>query len=280
MSRLPKIPFHAPLRRFILFIVLTAPMLLTNLPAQHVPGTKWKQRETKNFLIIYPESLSDDAAALSMVLDEVFMEVSADLPPKHRKKKWPLVLTDLGLVSNGYVSLLPRRSVWYATPGEDFTAVSDWWMLLAHHEGRHLAHFDAADQGFTHFLRVLFGDLGWGTGLVFGSPPWLLEGDSVYLETELSKEGRGRDPLFTQEMAIIAAEDPDIKYHEINNFSYKKHHPSVYHLGYSLISWIRQQYGDEAMREIYTRTARIGLPVIGIDVGILKATGKASPRRF
>ena len=142
------------------------------------------------FFIYYPESLSDDAAALSIVLDDVLKTVARDIPPKHHKKKWPLVLTDLGVVANGYVTLLPRRSVWYAAPGEEFTSVSDWWMLLARHESLHLAQFDAADQGFTRFLRILFGDYGWGAGIVLGHPYWLLEGDAVYVETELSREGR------------------------------------------------------------------------------------------
>lgn len=262
------------LRLLVLLSILTTSTCLIDLSAQYIPGSQWKQRETEHFHIIYPDTLSDDAAALSMVLDEVLKSVSSDIPPKHRKKKWPLVLTDLSAAANGYVSLMPRRSVWYSTPGEEFTAVSDWWMLLARHEGLHLAHFDAADQGFTRFLRVLFGDLGWGAGIVLGHPHWLLEGDSTYMETELSREGRGRDPLFTQEMALIAADDPEISYHKIANKSFKEHHPSAYHLGYELSAWIRQKYGDEAISTIYRYSARIGLPALAIDIGMVKATGK------
>ncbi len=262
------------LRLLVLLSVLTTSTCLIDLSAQYSPGAQWKQRETEHFHIIYPDTLSDDAAALSMVLDEVFKSVSSDIPPKHRKKKWPLVLTDLSVVSNGYVRLMPRKSVWYSTPGEEFTSVSDWWMFLARHEGRHLAQFDAADQGFTRFLRVLFGDPGWGGGFVLGHPYWLLEGDPTYQETKLSSEGRGRDPLFTQEMALIATDDPEISYHRIANKSFVHHHPSVYHLGYELSAWIRQKYGDEAISRIYRYSARIGLPVLAIDIGMVKVTGK------
>ncbi|RLW68499.1 MAG: hypothetical protein B6D68_03505, partial [spirochete symbiont of Stewartia floridana] len=253
--------------------VLITSVFSTTLGALHIPGTKWYQRETERFLLIYPKSLSNDAAALSVVLDDVLKSVSAELPITHKKKKWPLVLTDLGLEANGYVSLMPRRSVWYATPGEDFTATSDWWMFLARHEGRHLAQFDAADSGFTRVLHILFGELGWGAGLVFGHPSWLLEGDSVYQETALSGEGRGRDPLFTQEMALIAAENPEAGYYALSNPSYREHRPSIYHMGYAFNSWIRRQYGDDAMKTIYHFAARIGLPVIAIDIGMLKGTG-------
>lgn len=255
---------------YVFFIMIST----SSLYSQHAPGVKWKQRSTEHFLIIYPQSLSNDAAALSLVLDEVFNTLSSDIPSIRKKKKWPIVLTDLGLIVNGYVSLMPRKSVWYATPGEDFTAVSDWWMLLAYHEGRHMTQFDAADQGFTRFLHILFGELGWGIGLFAGTPTWLIEGDAVYSETQYTKEGRGRDPLFMQEMALLAKENPKASYHKIANPSYKNHHPNIYHVGYALISWIRKQYGDDAMKEIYRRTARIGLPIIGLDVGTIKATGK------
>ncbi len=257
----------------VILAILTTFVFSTTLGAQHMPGTKWYQRETEGFLLIYPKSLSDDAAALSIVLDDILESTSAELPITHKKKKWPLVLTDLGLEANGYVSLMPRRSVWYATPGEDFTATSDWWMFLARHEGRHLAHFDATDSGFTRVLHILFGELGWGAGFVFGHPSWLLEGDSIYQETALSEEGRGRDPLFNQEMALIAAENPETGYYALSNPSYRTHNPTVYHMGYAFTSWIRRQYGDEAMKTIYNFASRIGLPVIAIDIGMLKGTG-------
>ncbi|OQX29742.1 MAG: hypothetical protein B0D92_02095 [Spirochaeta sp. LUC14_002_19_P3] len=259
-------------RGLLLFFPVLWLTVSAALNAQHLPGTHWKQRETEHFVVIYPDTLSDDAAALAVVLDEVYKTITSELPPKHPKKKWPLVLTDMGVISNGYVTLMPRRSVWYNTPGEDFTSVSDWWMMLARHEGLHLGHFDFADQGLGRFLHIIAGELGWGAALVFGLPSWLLEGDAIYSETYYSGEGRGRDPLFRQEMALIAGENP--KYHRIANPSYREHHPSVYHLGYELALWIRQKYGDEAMQEVYRRAARTGLPIIGIDVGMMKATGK------
>ncbi|MCK5250983.1 MAG: hypothetical protein KAJ98_13515, partial [Spirochaetaceae bacterium] len=159
---------------FTLLLLISATLSIP-LFAQHVPGTNWMQRETERFIIIYPDTMSDVAAALAVALDDVLIDAGSRLPVSHKKKKWPLVLTNLGLESNGFVTLAPRYSMWYATPGEDFTAVSDWWMLLARHEARHMAQFDAADQGVTRALHILFGELGWGAGIVLGTPTWLLE---------------------------------------------------------------------------------------------------------
>ena len=75
-------------------------------------------------------------------------------------------------------------------------------------------------------------------------------------------------------MALIADENPDIGYHKISNYSFKEHHPSAYHLGYELSAWIRQNYGDEAISKIYEHSAKIGLPVLAVDIGMVKATGK------
>lgn len=255
----------------LLFISAT---LSTPLFAQHVPGTDWKQRETERFIIMYPDTMSDEAAALAVALDDVLIVAGSLLPVTHKKKKWPLVLTNLGLESNGFVTLAPQHSVWYATPGEDFTAVSDWWMLLARHETRHMAQFDAADQGATRVLHILFGELGWGTGIVLGTPTWLLEGDAVVMETTLSKEGRGRDPLFTMEVMAMVSENPDSDYFSAVNPSYKNHIPDYYRVGYSLTSWIRHEYGGETLEEIYRSSARIPIPVIGLNTGTKRSTDK------
>lgn len=265
-----------PIMVFILsFMAVGGP-----LHAQHVPGVEWKQRETEGFILIYPESLSDDAARLAGELDSIVEEASRGLKGKHSHRKWPLVLTDLGLESNAFVSLIPRRSVWYATPGEDFTAVSDWWRLLAVHEGRHMGQVDAADQGFTRFLRVLFGDVGWGAGLLLGTPRWLIEGDAVSVETRLSDEGRGRDPLFTQELKALLADNPGWSYNRVVNPSFRNHHTDPYRFGYSMAEWIRDNYGEEAMGEIFRRAARIGIPVTGLNIGASKATRRLPRQLF
>ncbi len=250
----------------VLLLLCSAVFSLPLYP-QHVPGTIWKQRETERFIIIYPDTMSDEASNLAAALDKALEDTSSNLPVSHEHKKWPLVLTNLGVQANGFVTLAPRHSVWYATPGEDITAVSDWWLLLAHHEGRHMAQFDAADQGATRFLHGLFGELGWGAGIVMGTPSWLLEGDAVVMETHLSEEGRGRDPLFTMEVMALVSENPDTDYLHAVNQSFKNHIPDYYRIGYSLSLWIRKEYGEDALEEIYRSSARIPIPVIGLNTG-------------
>jgi len=259
--------FRITVLLFSLFSLIVIPQLY----AQHAPGTRWKQRETQNFILIYPETMSEEVAELAAELDGILGEV--------HNKKWPIVLTNLGVEANGFVTLAPRHSVWYAVPGEEITAVSDWWMLLARHEGKHMSQFDTADQGTTRFLHTLFGEMGWGAGIVMGTPPWLLEGDAVIQETILSEEGRGRDPLFTMQFMALVNENPDTDYYHGVNQSFKNHIPDYYRVGYEITSWIREEYGEQALEEIYRSSARIPIPVIGLNTGTKRATGK-KPREL
>lgn len=248
------------------------------LAAIHPPGVDWKKRETHHFILIYPAPLSDEIAELSKVMDEVYQRVSKDIPPRHPKNKWPVVITDMGLISNGYVTLLPRRSIWYAAADADFIDSSDWLLTLGLHEGRHMAQFDAADRGFTRFLHFLLGEAGWGLGIAMAHPTWLLEGDAVYVETEESAQGRGRSPLFRKEMQLLALENPEGNYHKFATSSYKNLHPDFYRLGYEWIRWIRQNYGEKALVTIYEEAAQFPLPLIGLDFGFHKAT-QSKPKK-
>ena len=205
--------------RIILIISLLIPFPLA---AQHSPGIKWMQRETEEFILIYPQSMSEDAAVLALCLDELMRNNRESLPSPREHNKWPLVLTDKGLVSNGFVAMLPRSSVWFEAPAEDFTAVSDWQWLLAVHEGRHMAQFDASDHSTVRLFHILLGELGWIGGIGAGQPTWLLEGDAVTNETVLSEEGRGRDPLFLSRMLAFINDNPELSFNHAANPSYKK----------------------------------------------------------
>ncbi len=253
------------------------------LAGQHIPGIDWKQRETEYFRLIYPSDLSSDAAALSTILDSVALANAAGMPDSdisENPKKWPIILTDRGIQSNGFVQLVPKRSVWYAAPAEDFVSVSDWWLMLAAHEGRHIAQFNAADRGFTRFLHFMYGEYGWGAGVALGLPDWLMEGDAVVAETLLTKEGRGRNPLFTRKMEALFLQQTDLNYFSISNPSFRRHIPNHYYSGYELSNWIRQEYGLDALATVYSKAGSIGLPLLGITAGTKKATEKPPRELF
>jgi len=264
------------MRYRLICLFLLCLLSLKNLPAQHAPGIKWKEIETDRFIVIYPESLSDEVAKIAKTLDPILHSAQEGLVPKHQGSKWPLIFTDMGVSPNGFVSLMPRSTVWFAVP---FATESDWWGLLARHEGRHIAQFEYADRGFTHGLRKIFGDWGWGLGIALALPTWLLEGDAVLHETILSNEGRGRDPLFRDDFAHLIAANPKISYYSAINSSFRRPIPSIYQTGYEITRWIYQNYGEEGLTTIYENAMKVPL-YSGINRGAKKLTGKPIRKLF
>ena len=243
-----------------------------------LPGEQWMQRETEYFQIIHTATLSEKADFLAMVLDDIFETINADLIPAYPKKKWPLIISDVGMTANGFVALFPRRSVWYTSPiADDYISTRDWLLTLARHETRHLGQFDFGDRGTTHVLSILFGETGTAIGLIFSYPLWFIEGDAVYIESIYSNEGRGRDPMFLRNMALIALEKPDIIYSRIASTSLGEYHPDWYRLGYEIVRWLRKNYTDESISILAEKLPEIGLPLIALDAGMKKAT-KLKPR--
>ena len=143
-----------------------------------------------------------------------------------------------------------------------------------------MGQVDAADQGFTRFLRVLMGDTGWAASLFLSTPRWLIEGDAVSVETRLTNEGRGRDPLFTQELKALIVDNPQWSYNRVANPSYKNHHTDIYRFGYAMADWIRDNFGEEALGEIFRRSARIGIPVAGLNIATTNAVRRLPKQLF
>ena len=268
----------------LLLYVLTSETLTAieaplNMVLETRPGVHWLQRETRYFQIIHTETLSREAGFLAMVLDDIVETINADLIPQYPKKKWPLVISDLGMTSNGFVTLMPRRTVWYSTPiFDEYISTNDWLLTLARHEGRHLGHFDMVDRSTTHVLWIIMGELGTVSSLAFSYPPWFLEGDAVYIESIYSSEGRGRDPMFFKDMALLSIEKPGMSYARVASTSIGEYHPDWYKFGYEIIRWMRENNTDESIRIYAEKSPEIYFPLIALDAGMKKAV-KLKPRK-
>ena len=70
-------------------------------------------------------------------------------------KKLTLLLSTHSAISNGYVTLAPRRSEWYATPFQLGSDDGDWYELLATHEMRHVAQYGKlANRGINKIWKI------------------------------------------------------------------------------------------------------------------------------
>ncbi len=203
---------------------------------------KWRQINTDNFQVIYPDYFEDKAQRLTSVLEEVYKFGGYSLG--NSPKKISIILHTQTVQSNGLVAWAPKRSEFYTTPHQDIYP-QDWLEELSIHEFRHIVQLNKVNSGLPGIVKAIFGEQ--VTALVFGAylPWWFIEGDAVATETALSKYGRGRFPSFLMEHKAQVVEKGLYSYDKAYNGSYKDYVPNFYRLGYYLVGNSRLKYGTE-----------------------------------
>ncbi len=207
------------------------------------PSLKWKQIDTDTARIIFPAGLDSQANRIASIIHYLQKEKPVSLGDK--LKKVNIVLQNQTTVSNAYVGLGPFRSEFYLTPfaGNFDEGSVSWPDILALHEYRHVQQFNNFKNGLSKVAYTLFGDDGLSVAINAAVPDWFYEGDAVYNETVLSKQGRGRLPLFTNAYPALWQAGKKYSWMKLRNGSMKDYVPNHYYLGYLLVNYGRQKYG-------------------------------------
>lgn len=255
-------------RALILFVLFISTI---SLFSQHYPGTQWQTFETEHYKFIFPAEMRSEALRVAQISESTYYMQNENLHPKNFTK-YPIILTADSSIANGYVSPLPKSSVWYPIPIAEGVGTTEWYTTLSLHEGRHIHQFNTLDQGLNRFLYYAGGGSYSTFGLGF-TPFWLIEGDAVVTETLYSDSGRGRDPLFQSQMLAMAREDQQFNYYKMLLGSYRHNIPNQYEFGYFFTSWLQKEYGTEVINEIFTNHAKVPLPLIGSSVAAKRSTG-------
>ena len=232
------------MRKLLLVIVLLLGLL--NVKAQYFQSgqdpasLKWRQINSTNFQLIYPDYYELQAQKLAHIMEKVYAYPSKSI--NHKPTKISIILHTQTVQSNGLVAYAPKRSEFYTTPHQGIYP-QDWLEQLALHEFRHVVQLDKINTEIPKIIKILLGEQ--GTALVFGSylPWWFIEGDAVVTETALSNFGRGRFPSFLMEHKAQVVEKGVFKYDKIYNGSIKDFVPDHYKLGYYMVGATRNMYG-------------------------------------
>ncbi|MDO9547486.1 MAG: hypothetical protein Q7J65_00785, partial [Candidatus Marinimicrobia bacterium] len=265
------------MKRFTL-LALICLLVHTQLPAQlnaeqHPPGIQWKKIRTDYFDIIVPEELLAEGQRVANTLE--YLRPSLEKTMYSRLHKWPVVLNSRSATANGWVGYLPRMSEWYpVVPQDEFGGTLDWYHLLAVHEGRHMAQFDAFDRGFNRLAGICFGDLGLGAFTFFGTPLWFIEGDAVAIETALSNSGRGRQPIFDMGIRTLLLSGQRYSYYKAYLRSYKDYYPNYYALGYQLVTHNRREFGADTWSAVMRRSSKYSYWPWSFSRSMKKITGR------
>lgn len=229
---------------------------------------EWKSIDSEHYEVIFPETLEAQGIYVSSVLEYLYpLQQDTIQPP--RTWHFPVILNPDQMNPNGFVSILPRRSVYYTIPISSMTG--DWLTTLAIHEGRHMFQFDAMNRNTVRALSFFIGEYAFATIM----PTWWMEGDAVMAETTMTEGGRGRNPSFTAPFKALMLEDKHFGYNKMMLGSFRNTIPDPYTFGYLMQSYIRSEYDENAPETMFRQYSYAPIPVLAPFLAVQKATGKS-----
>jgi hypothetical protein len=240
--------------RFRLPVFIGLLLLSTGVKAQvfggNPPSLKWHQLNTDTARIIFPMGLDTAAEQVAAIVHRL---ARTTLPTiGHSQRKINIVLQNQTTIPNGYVGLAPFRSEFQLTPEQNSFDLGSlpWQKMLAIHEYRHVQQYNNYRVGLSGFFYYLFGEGGQAFANSLSVPNWFWEGDAVYQETLVSDQGRGRLPFFFNTYRSLWAGEKQYSWMKLRNGSLVDYIPTWYPLGYMLVAYGRERYGDEFWRQV------------------------------
>jgi hypothetical protein len=211
---------------------------------------QWQQVNSPQSRIIFPKGLDSPAARISNIIS--YLNNSTQNTIGSRQRKINLVLQNQTTISNGYVNLGPFRSEFFLTPLQNSFELGSlpWPDQLAIHEFRHVQQYNNFDVGLSHLLKIFFGDEGQAIINNAAIPNWFFEGDAVYNETSVSMQGRGRLPFFFKDYRSLWKAGKNYNWMKLRNGSFRDFIPDHYALGYLLVAYGREKYGDQFWKNV------------------------------
>ena len=249
------------------------------LSGQTPPSVDWRQIQSARFTIIFPEEIANDAQRLANTLEHTYGPVSKTL--RGPQKPLEVVLTNQTTVSNGFVGLAPRRSLWSTTPDQNVGNLpGEWLQLLALHEMRHVVQQDRMRRGFVRLFWTLSGEKGekFVSNLVV--PRWFSEGDAVGTETALSKSGRGRMPRFDLGIRAPLLAGRRYSYSKAYHRSYRDWYPNHYKLGYFMTTYVKRHYNPETWDKVIGSAANWAFHPFAFSHALKKHTGASTSQTY
>lgn len=240
-------------------------------------GFRWRQMKGDKYRVIYPDSTQGIALRMTQYLDAVSPDISYGytLP----QMSIPFVVHPENLRSNGLVMWLPKRVEFLSSPSTRSYSMP-WLKQLVSHEYRHAAQYNNLNRGLVKVLSYIIGQQSSTIGLLF-MPLWMMEGDAVMTETEMSTYGRGLQPSFT--MAYRAYHDVVSRYKNLDKWfsgSYKDFIPDHYALGYLICRHAYTRFGASIGGDVADLMFRRPYMVISNSWIFRKLYGVSQPELF
>jgi hypothetical protein len=210
----------------------------------------WRQINTSLVRVIFPVGQDSIAERIANIIGSVNTPTLKTIGS--RSKKINLVLQNQTTISNAYVGLAPYRSEFLLTPFQNSFDLGSlpWPDQLTIHEYRHVQQYNNFNVGLSKVLYQVFGDDGLALATNASIPNWFFEGDAVFNETRLSPQGRGSLPFFYDPFRALWAADRKYSWMKLRNGSLRDFVPDHYPLGFLMVAYGRQKYGDTFWQKV------------------------------
>jgi len=258
---------------FVAMLMITS-KTFSQIFGGNAPSVKWKQINTPVARIIFPNQLDSTAERIINIINYMNLPMQNTIGKKSRKIS--IVLQNHTTVSNAYVALGPFKSEFLTTPLQNSFELGSlpWPDQLTIHEFRHVQQYNNFNVGMSRILHKIFGDEGQALANNASIPNWFFEGDAVFNETNVSKQGRGSLPFFYNGYRSLWEEGKNYSWMKLRNGSYKDFVPDHYKLGFMLVAYGRQKYGDKFWENVTHDAASFKGLFYPFQTAIKKYSGK------
>lgn len=245
------------------------------------PSVQFYKINTPHFKVLYPKGFEVEAQRMANTLEHIYLPETQSMGIRPRKIS--IILQNQSSLSNGFVTMAPRRSEFYTMPPQDynFLGTNDWLDQLAVHEYRHVVQYQQTNSGFNRVLYYAFGPATLAAMASISVPKWVWEGDAVATETAFTHSGRGRIPNFGLLLRTNLGEGKVFNYNTQYLRSYKHNISDHYVLGYHMISYLRKQTNDpDVWGKAMKRTAIAPFMPFAFSRSVKKLSGLSLPQLY
>lgn len=235
--------------QLLLLLALPAFSTAQNLGG-NPPSIKWNQINNNSSRVIFPSGSDSQARRISSIIS--LLDTTTLYSIGTQKRKWNVVLLNQTTVPNAYVRLAPVMSEFYMTPPQNnFSQGSIRWDdNLVIHEDRHMQQFSNFNNGLTKLFTFLLGQEGQLLANGIAIPNYFFEGDAVWQETLVSRQGRGRMPSFYNGWKSLWLGKKDYSWMKIRSGSLRDYTPDHYESGYQVVAYGYEKYGEDFWRKV------------------------------
>lgn len=224
------------------------------------PSVKWQELRHDSIRVIFPKGQAAEAGRVAAVM--LKLAALDPITTEGRYRQIPVILQPQTNLSNGAVSVGPYKAELLLQPSEKVFELGSlpWADLLSLHEYRHVQQLNAVNDGISHIVKMVAGDLAYGAVYTLALPQWFREGNAVFAETKWSPQGRGRLSSFMLPTHERLLTKEPWRYYKALRGSYKEVTPDVYSLGFQMQIFGNSAFGEAAWDTIVRRSARLRNP--------------------